>query len=227
MARLPGDARRLLHARLAEAGRDSVRRNRHTVLAADAADPPPTAPARAADRARQRGDHALAVEFSLLAAQCTPHDDGDLLIERALTAVRDAAHYGDLPRARAAARFVLGQDTTPAQRVDALVALIDASGQHLYSADELFASALRAAAGRSDLTARILIRQSVWANVNEGDPQRACVLAGRATDLAGSVGDTTTALSVRTVEATLTRVYRKLGLRSRFQLAHTVTPARE
>ncbi|MGW3085597.1 hypothetical protein [Streptomyces sp. NPDC001108] len=127
-------------------------------------------------------------------------------------------------RGRPAARFVLGQDTTPAQRVDALVALIDASGQHLYSADELFAAALRAAAGRCDLTARILIRQSVWANVNEGDPHRACALAGRATAFAESAGDTTTALSVKTGEATLTR---KLGLRSRFQLAHTVTPARE
>ncbi|WP_078957944.1 LuxR C-terminal-related transcriptional regulator [Streptomyces glaucescens] len=207
VARLPGEARRLLHARLAEASRDSVRRDRHTVLAADADDPRSARrAARAAVRARQRGDHVLAAELSLLAAQRTPQDDGDLLIERALTAVRDAAHYGDLPRARAAARLVLGQDTTPDQRVDALVALIDASGQHLYSADELFAAALRAAAGRSDLTARILIRQSVWANVNEGDPHRACALAGRATALAESAGDTTTAVMALTMQARLQRV---------------------
>ncbi|MET9347655.1 LuxR family transcriptional regulator [Streptomyces termitum] len=207
VARLPGDARRLLHARLAEAGRDGVRRDRHTVLAADADDPRAARrAARAAARARQRGDHALAAELSLLAAQRTPHDDGDLLVERALTAVHDAAHYGDLPRARTAARFVLGQDTTPDQRVDALVALIDASGRYLYSADELFAAALRAAAGRSDLTARILIRQSVWANVNEGDPQRACALAGRATALAESAGDTTTAVMALTMQARLQRV---------------------
>ncbi|MFF0589246.1 LuxR C-terminal-related transcriptional regulator [Streptomyces sp. NPDC003781] len=38
---------------------------------------------------------------------------------------------------------------------------------------------------------------------------------------------TTLTVSVKTVEATLTRVYRKLGLHSRFQLAHIVTPARE
>ncbi|MEV7130886.1 LuxR C-terminal-related transcriptional regulator [Streptomyces sp. NPDC093260] len=38
---------------------------------------------------------------------------------------------------------------------------------------------------------------------------------------------TTLTVSVKTVEATLTRVYRKLGLHSRFQLAHAVTPARE
>ncbi|MFE7883798.1 helix-turn-helix transcriptional regulator, partial [Streptomyces sp. NPDC057411] len=37
---------------------------------------------------------------------------------------------------------------------------------------------------------------------------------------------TTLTVSVKTVEATLTRVYRKLGLHSRVQLAHTVTPAR-
>ncbi|MFC8898006.1 AAA family ATPase [Streptomyces cinereoruber] len=207
VARLPGHARRLLHARLAEASRDGVRRDRHTALAADAADPRTARrAARAAVRARQRGDHALAAELSLLAAQRTPHDDGELLTERALTAVRDAAHYGDLPRGRAAARLVLGHDTTSDQRVDALVALIDASGQHLHSADELFAVALHAAAGRSDLTAQILIRQSIWANVNEGDPHRACALAGRATALAEAAGDTTTAVMALTMQARLQRV---------------------
>ncbi|MFE5512111.1 AAA family ATPase [Streptomyces sp. NPDC056529] len=207
VARLPGHARRLLHARLVEASRDDVRRDRHTVLAADTADPRSALhAARAAARARQRGDHALAAELSLLAARRTPHEDGDLLTERALTAVRDAAHYGDLPRVRAAARLVLGQDTTPAQRVDALVALIDASGRHLHSADELFADALRAAAGRPDLTAQILIRQSIWANVNEGDPHRACDLAGRATDLAKADGDTATTVMALTMQARLQRI---------------------
>ncbi|MFI8962529.1 LuxR C-terminal-related transcriptional regulator [Streptomyces sp. NPDC053493] len=207
VARLPGHARRLLHARLAEAGHDSVRRDRHTVLAADVTDPRSARrAARAAVRARQRGDHALAAELSLLAAQRTPHDDGDLLTERALTAVHDAAHYGDLLRGRAAARLVLGHDTTPDQRVDALVALIDASGQHLHGADELFADALHAAAGRPDLTARLLIRQSIWANVNEGDPHRACALAGRATVLAETAGDTTTAVMALTMQARFQRV---------------------
>ncbi|MFE5885544.1 helix-turn-helix transcriptional regulator [Streptomyces hydrogenans] len=207
VARLPGHARRVLHARLAEAGRDGVRRDRHAALAADADDPRSAhRAARAAVRARQRGDHALAAELSLLAAQRTPHDDGDLLTERALTAVHDAAHYGDLPRTRAAARLVLGHDTTPDQRVDALIALIDASGQHLHSADELFAAALHAAAGRPDLTAQIVIRQSIWANVNEGDPQRACALAGRATDLAETAGDTTTTVMALTMQARLQRV---------------------
>lgn len=206
-ARLPSHARRLLHARLAEASRDSVRRDRHTVLAADAADPRSALQAaRAAVRARQRGDHALAAELSLLAAQRTPHEDGDLLTERALTAARDAAHYGDLSRGRAAARLIVGQDTTPDQRVDALIALIDASGQHLRGADELFAAALHAAPGRPDLTAQVLIRQSVWANVSEGDPHRACALAGRATDLAEAAGDTTTTAMALTMQARLQRV---------------------
>ncbi|MGY3334243.1 DNA-binding CsgD family transcriptional regulator/DNA polymerase III delta prime subunit [Streptomyces filamentosus] len=207
VARLPGHARRLLHARLAGAGRDGVRRDRHAALAADADDPRSAhRAARAAVHARQRGDHALAAELSLLAARRTPHDDGELLTERALTAVRDAAHYGDLPRGRAAVRLVLDHETTPAQRVDALVALIDASGQHLHGADELFAAALHAAAGRPDLTARILIRQSIWANVNEGDPHRACDLAGRATALAEAAGDTTTAVMALTMQARLQRV---------------------
>ncbi|WP_078865389.1 MULTISPECIES: helix-turn-helix domain-containing protein [unclassified Streptomyces] len=37
----------------------------------------------------------------------------------------------------------------------------------------------------------------------------------------------TVSVSVKTVEATLTRVYRKLGLHARIQLAHTVAPAPE
>ncbi|MEV0122694.1 LuxR family transcriptional regulator [Streptomyces sp. NPDC050703] len=207
VARLPGDERRRLHARLAEASHDSVRRDRHTALAADGPDRQTARrAARAAVRARQRGDHALAAELSLLAAQRTPHDDSELLTERALTAVRDAAHYGDLPRSRAAARLVLGHDPTPAQHVDALVALIDASGRRLHSADELFAAALHAAVGRPDLTARILIRQSIWANVNDGDPHRACALAGRATALAEAADDTPTTVMALTMRARLQRV---------------------
>ncbi|MBG7696544.1 helix-turn-helix transcriptional regulator [Streptomyces sp. MC1] len=38
---------------------------------------------------------------------------------------------------------------------------------------------------------------------------------------------TAVTVSVKTVEATLTRVYRKLGLHARIQLAHTVAPAPE
>ncbi|MFE7759652.1 LuxR C-terminal-related transcriptional regulator, partial [Streptomyces sp. NPDC057429] len=55
--------------------------------------------------------------------------------------------------------------------------------------------------------------------------QRCAELAAAGT----SNRDIATALtvSVKTVEATLTRVYRKLGLHSRFQLAHTLTPARD
>ncbi|MFE7759653.1 AAA family ATPase, partial [Streptomyces sp. NPDC057429] len=209
VARLPGHARRLLHARLAEASRDGVRRDRHTALAADVADPRSARlAARAAARARLRSEHALAAELSLLAAQRTQHDDSGLLTERALTALRDAAHSGDLSRGRAAARLLLGHDATPAQRVDALIALIDASGQYLHSTDELFADAFHAAAGRNDLTARILNRQSLWANVNEGDPHRACALASRAAALAEAGGDTATAVLALTMQA---RVQRILG----------------
>ncbi|MER5480746.1 AAA family ATPase [Streptomyces sp. NPDC002734] len=211
VARQPGHARRLLHARLAEAGRDSGRRDLHTVLAADAADPRSARRAAhhaalAAGRARLRGEHQLAAELSLLAAERTPHDDGELLTERALTAVRDAAHCGDLARGRAAARLVLGHDTTPAQRVDALIALIDASGQDLHGADEVFADALHAAAGHPGLTARIVIRQSIWANVNGGDPHRACALAGRATALAEAADDTTTTVMALTMQARFQRI---------------------
>ncbi|MFF9199839.1 AAA family ATPase [Streptomyces sp. NPDC014779] len=207
VARLPGRARRVLHARLAEVSRDSVRRDRHTALAADASDPGAARhAARAAARARSRGEHALAAELSLLAAQRTPHEDGELLTERALTAARDAAHHGDLSRGRAAAGLVLGHDTTADQRVDALIALIDASGRNLHGMDELFAGALHTAAGRTDLTARILLRQSVWVNVNEGDPQQACALASRAAALAEAAGDTTSTVMALTMQARFQRI---------------------
>ncbi|MFB7950421.1 LuxR C-terminal-related transcriptional regulator [Kitasatospora phosalacinea] len=212
-ARLPDAARRLLHARLAGASHDDLRRARHTALACAADDPRAArlaarAAEDAAGSARLRGEHALAAELSLLAAERTPPEDAALLTERALTAARDAAHCGDLPRGRAAARLVLHHHAGPAQRVDALVALIDASGQHLHGADHLFAEALHAAAGHPGPTAQVLIRQAVWANVNDGDPRRAAALAERAAALAEGAGDTATTALALTMQA---RVRRLLG----------------
>ncbi len=211
VTRLPGTVRRVLHARLAQACHDPARRDRHTTLAADTGDPRTARhtardAARAAGHARMRGEHPLAAELSLLAAQRTPHEDTGLLTERALTAVRDASHCGDLPRARAATRLVLEHDTDPAQRVGALLALIDASGQHLHSADELFAAAIHETAGRPDLTAQILLRQAIWANVNEGAPEQAAALASHAADLARAADDTTTAALALTMQARIQRI---------------------
>ncbi|WP_404867371.1 LuxR C-terminal-related transcriptional regulator [Kitasatospora griseola] len=210
-ARLTDTARRLLHAHLAQASYDPARRDRHTTLAADTADPRTArhtarAAARAAGHARLRGEHPLAAELSLLAAQRTPHEDTGLLTDRALTAVRDASHCGDLPRARAATRLILEHDTSPAQRVGALLALLDASGQHLHSADELFAAAIHETAGRPDLTAQILLRQALWANVNEGSPEQAAILASHAADLAHAADDTTTAALALAMQARIQRI---------------------
>ncbi|MER6401425.1 AAA family ATPase [Kitasatospora sp. NPDC001603] len=209
--RLTDAARRLLHARLAQASYDPARRARHTTLAADTADPRTARhtardAARAAGHARLRGEHPLAAELSLLAAQRTPHDEIGLLTERALTAVRDAAHCGDLPRARTATRLILEYDTSPAQRVGALLTLLDASGQRLHSADELFAAAIHETAGRPGLTAQVLLRQAIWANVNEGDPRRASALAERSASLARTADDTTTAALALTMQARIQRI---------------------
>ncbi|MFG2819021.1 LuxR C-terminal-related transcriptional regulator [Kitasatospora sp. NPDC048365] len=209
--RLPDTTRRLLHARLAEASGDSVRRERHSTLAADTADPRAARhtahdAARAAGHARLRGEHPLAAELSLLAAERTPHEDTGLRTERALTATRDAAHCGDLPRGRAAARLVLEHDSSPAQRVSALVALLDASGQRLNGADELFAEAVHEAAGRTDLIAQILLRQAVRANVNEGAPDQAAALAAQSAALAQAAGDTTATALALTMQARVQRI---------------------
>ncbi|GAA4877331.1 LuxR family transcriptional regulator [Kitasatospora terrestris] len=211
--RLPAAVRRALHARLAEASHDSVRRDRHTALAADTGDPRTARhtardAARAAGHARLRGEHPLAAELSLLAAERTPREDTGLLTERALTAAHDAARCGDLRRGRAAARLVLDHDSSPAERVGALLILLDASGQRLDGADELFAGAVHEAAGRPDLIARILLRRAIRANINEGAPAQAAALAAQAADLAGAAGDTTTAALALTMQA---RVQRILG----------------
>ncbi|MFC8723125.1 LuxR C-terminal-related transcriptional regulator, partial [Kitasatospora sp. NPDC057198] len=144
----------------------------------------------------------------------TPPRETALLAERALTAARDAAHYGDLARGRAATRLVLEHDTSPARRVEALIALIDASGQHLHAADRLFAEALHAAGDHPGPAAQVLIRRSVWANVNDGDPHRACAHAERAAALAASAGDSAAAAMA-------------LGLQARFQriLGHPAAAA--
>ncbi|MFJ5788238.1 helix-turn-helix transcriptional regulator [Streptomyces hydrogenans] len=207
VTRLPGRARRLLHSRLAEASHDTLRRDRHTALAADTADSRTARHTeRAAGRARLRGEHALAAELSLLAAERTPRESTGLLTDRALTAVRDAAHCGDLPRSRAATRLVLEQDSSPAHRVSALLALLDASGQRLNGADELFAEAVHEAAGRPELIAQVLLRQAVRANVNEGAPAQADALAAQAAALAEAAGETTTAALALTMRARIQRV---------------------
>ncbi|CAL9563703.1 LuxR C-terminal-related transcriptional regulator [Streptomyces sp. enrichment culture] len=208
--RLTATARRHLHTRLAEASRDTLRRDRHTALAAAGTTDPRTArhTARAADRARLRGEHPLAAELSLLAAELTPREDTEQLTERALTAIRDAAHCGDLTRSQAATRLVLEHEGSPAPRVNALLTLLDASGQRLNSADELFAEAVHEAAGRPDLVARILLRQAIRANLNEGAPEQADALAAQAAALARAAGDTTTAALALTMQA---RVQRVLG----------------
>ncbi|MFE9425917.1 LuxR C-terminal-related transcriptional regulator [Kitasatospora sp. NPDC006697] len=208
-ARLPAPARRRLHARLARASHDALRRDRHDALALEAADPRAARhAARAAGRARLRGEHALAAELFLLAAQRTPREDGLLRSERALNAVRDAASWGDLTRGQAAARLLLDHDASPTQRVDALLALADANGQHPGDTDELFAAALHEAAGDPGLIAKVLIHQAIWANVKEGAPELAAALVGRAAALAQAAGDTTTAAVALTMQA---RVQRILG----------------
>ncbi|MCK1821879.1 AAA family ATPase [Streptomyces sp. XM83C] len=208
MNRLPVTARRELHHRLAAACHDPLRRARHTALAATGTTDARTArdAAEAAARARLRGEHPLAAELSLLGAELTPREDAGPLTERALTAIRDAAHCGDLPRSRTAARLVLAHEDSPGPRFEALLTLLDASGQRLNDADELFAAALHEAAGRPDLTARVLLRQALRANVNEGAPERAEALAGRAADLAEAAGDTTTAALALTMRARVRRI---------------------
>ncbi|NEC67124.1 LuxR family transcriptional regulator [Streptomyces sp. SID9727] len=210
MTRLPASARRRLHTRLAEAGHDPLRRDRHTALAAAGTVDSRTAlhTARAADRARLRGEHVLAAELALLAADLTPREDTHLVTERALTAIRDAAHCADLSRGRAATRLLLQHEDRPAPRVQALLALLDASGQRLNGADELFAGAVHEAAGQPDLIAQILLRQAIRANLNEGAPEQAAALAAQAAALAQAAGDTTTTALALTMQA---RVQRVLG----------------
>ncbi|MFJ4776836.1 AAA family ATPase [Streptomyces sp. NPDC088762] len=195
------------HAALAEAVDDPVQAVRHRALAVDAPDQWLAAEiTEAAAVCRRRGQRALAAELGLLAAERTPcHLAGDQLA-RLVTAAEDAGWAGRADLARLASRAVLARDASPADRVRARLAVIDAAGQALGALDETFAYAMDEAAGDPNLQAAVQLRVAWKHNLSDGDPVRSRDAAARAGALAALGGDRTAQAMALTVRARMGRI---------------------
>ncbi|MFD5416804.1 AAA family ATPase [Streptomyces sp. NPDC127069] len=197
------------HAALAAAVDDPVQAVRHRALAVDTPDAELAAEiTRAADACRRRGQRALAAELGLLAAERTPaHLPGEELA-RLVGAAEDAGWAGRADLARRATRAVLARDASPAQRVRARLAVIDAAGQALAALDETFAFACAEADAADDpsLLAAVQLRIAWKHNLSDGDPVRSRDAAAEAGALAKAGGDQVAEAMALTVRARMGRI---------------------
>ncbi|MCJ1676683.1 LuxR family transcriptional regulator [Streptomyces sp. APSN-46.1] len=195
------------HAALADAVDDPVQAVRHRALAVDTPDQWLAAEiTEAAAACRRRGQRALAAELGLLAADRTPvHLPGDELA-RLVAAAEDAGWAGRADLARRATRAVLARDASPADRVRARLAVIDAAGQALADLDETFAYAMDDAAGDPSLQAAVQLRVATKYNLSDGDPVRSRDAAAAAGALAATGGDQVAEAMALTVRARMGRI---------------------
>ncbi|MFD7257689.1 AAA family ATPase [Streptomyces sp. NPDC059874] len=195
------------HAALADAVDDPVQAVRHRALAVDTPDQWLAAEiTEAAAVCRRRGQRALAAELGLLAAERTPSCLAGEQLARLVTAAEDAGWAGRADLARRATRAVLARDASPADRVRARLAVIDAAGQALGTLDETFACAMADAAGDPSLQAAVQLRMAWKHNLSDGDPVRARDAAARAGALAALGGDQVAEAMALTVRARMGRI---------------------
>lgn len=195
------------HAALAAAVDDPVQAVRHRALAVDTPDARLAAEiTEAAAACRRRGQRALAAELGLLAAERTPGDRPEEELARLVTAAEDAGWAGRADLARRATRAVLARDASPADRVRARLAVIDAAGQALADLDETFAHAIDDAAGDPALLAAVRLRVAWKHNLSDGDPVRSRDAAAEAGALAALGGDQVAEAMALTVRARMGRI---------------------
>ncbi|GAA0319667.1 LuxR family transcriptional regulator [Streptomyces polychromogenes] len=197
------------HAALAAAVDDPVQAVRHRALAVDTPDAElADAITRAADACRRRGQRALAAELGLLAAERTPAALPGEELARLVGAAEDAGWAGRADLARRATRAVLARDASPAQRVRARLAVIDAAGQALAALDETFAFACAEADAADDpsLLAAVQLRIAWKHNLSDGDPVRSRDAAAEAGALAKAGGDQVAEAMALTVRARMGRI---------------------
>ncbi|WP_329192849.1 MULTISPECIES: helix-turn-helix transcriptional regulator [unclassified Streptomyces] len=195
------------HAALAAAVDDPVQAVRHRALAVDTPDARLAAEiTEAAAACRRRGQRALAAELGLLAAERTPCDRPEEELARLVTAAEDAGWAGRADLARRATRAVLARDASPADRVRARLAVIDAAGQALADLDETFAYAIDDAAGDPALLAAVRLRVAWKHNLSDGDPVRSRDAAAEAGALAALGGDQVAEAMALTVRARMGRI---------------------
>ncbi|MGW2436256.1 AAA family ATPase [Streptomyces goshikiensis] len=195
------------HAALAGAVDDPVQAVRHRALAVDTPDQWLAAEiTEAAAACRRRGQRALAAELGLLAAERTPVDLAGEELARLVAAAEDAGWAGRADLARRATRAVLARDASPADRVRARLAVIDAAGQALSDLDETFAHAMADAATEPSLQAAVQLRVAWKHNLSDGDPVRSRDAAAAAGELAATGGDQVAEAMALTVRARMGRI---------------------
>ncbi|MGW0391316.1 AAA family ATPase [Streptomyces sp. NPDC003042] len=195
------------HAALAAAVDDPVQAVRHRALAVDTPDARLAAEiTEAAASCRRQGRRALAAELGLLAAERTPAALPQEELARLVAAAEDAGWAGRADLARRATRAVLARDASPAQRVRARLAVIDAAGQALADLDETFACAVADAAGDLSLRAAVQLRIAWKHNLSDGDPVRSRDAAAEAGALAKAGGDHVAEAMALTVRARMGRI---------------------
>ncbi|MFB7462187.1 AAA family ATPase [Streptomyces sp. NPDC056224] len=195
------------HAALAAAVDDPVQAVRHRALAVDTPDQWLASEiTEAAAVCRRLGQRALAAELGLLAAERTPSHLAGEQLARLVTAAEDAGWAGRADLARRATRAVLARDASPADRVRARLAVIDAAGQALGALDETFACAMDDAAGDPSLQAAVQLRIATKHNLSDGDPVRSRDAAARAGALAALGGDQVAEAMALTVRARMGRI---------------------
>lgn len=195
------------HAALANAVDDPVQAVRHRALAVDTPDEWLAAEiTEAAASCRRRGQRALAAELGLLAAERTPSNRAGDELSRLVAAAEDAGWAGRADLARRATRAVLARDASPADRVRARLAVIDAAGQALADLDETFAYAMDDAAADPALRAAVQLRIATKYNLSDGDPVRSRDAAAEAGRLAALGGDQVAEAMALTVRARMGRI---------------------
>ncbi|MFJ1864762.1 AAA family ATPase [Streptomyces sp. NPDC088097] len=203
--------RRRIHRALAGAVHDPVQRARHRALAQDTADRAVAEDTSlAAALAREAGDRLAAAELELLAARLTPTDRPRLRLERLAAATRDAAASGRADLARQACDLIAAAGGSTAQRVHALLFVVDAHGQDTGAMEPLLASARQLAAGDAALLAAVELRAAVRANITGGEAARALRHAGAAAELARDGGDVPLEAAALTMRARMERVLGRL-----------------
>lgn len=156
-----GEARRGVHARIADVVEDELLRARHLALATDT---PDTDVARlldnAATLATDRGASALAAELAEQALRLTPPDQDDERGRRALAAARAHLVAGEWTRARTIATDLLAETEAGPLRAETLLLL--AEFEHDDLAVAVLEEALREAFSHPTLQASIHLRLA-WA----------------------------------------------------------------
>ncbi|MFE3939873.1 helix-turn-helix transcriptional regulator, partial [Streptomyces goshikiensis] len=125
---------------------------------------------------------------------------------RLVAAAADAGWAGRADLARRATRAVRARDASPADRVRARLAVIDAAGQALSDLDETFAHAMADAATEPSLQAAVQLRVAWKHNLSDGDPVRSRDAAAAAGELAATGGDQVAEAMALTVRARMGRI---------------------